>query len=54
MLLADWGRACSGASVATFRFFTKLWAVIQPLFCWQDTRPDFKKPWSTLRSWSSV
>jgi len=47
-------RACSETSLATFRFFTKLWAVIQPLFFCQDIRSPAQKPWCTFKSWSSV
>jgi len=47
-------RACSEASLAAFRFFKKMWAVMWPLFCCQDFGSAYKKVWSTFRSWSSV
>jgi len=47
-------RACSEASLATFRFFTQLWAVIQPLFFCQDIRSPVQKQKSTFKSWSGV
>ena len=47
-------RTCSEALLATFRFFTRLWAVIQPWVHCQDVRSALKKLGSTFRSWSSV
>jgi len=43
-------KACSEASLATLRFFTKLWAVIQPLFFCQDIRSLLQKPWLHSRA----
>ena len=47
-------KACSEASLAAFRFFKKMWAVMWLLFCCQHFGSAFIKPWSTFRSGSSV